>query len=100
MSDVDETINRLKTHKNVIGVVVVNSEGSTIRTTLDPKQTSQYSTLISQLAVRAQVICRELDPEDECTFIRIRTKKHEIMAAPEKEYILIVLQDPSTSDHK
>ena len=33
MSEVEETLNRMQTHKNVQGIVIVNSEGSVIRTT-------------------------------------------------------------------
>ncbi len=28
-------------------------------------------------------------------FLRLRSKKHEIMIAPDKDYILIVLQNPA-----
>lgn len=33
MAEVEETLNRMQTHKNVQGIVIVNSEGSIIRTT-------------------------------------------------------------------
>ena len=33
-------------------------------------------------------------PQNDLTFLRIRSKKHEIMVAPEKEYMLIVIQEP------
>ena len=33
MSDVEETINRIKTHKSVQGIVIVNNEGTIIRST-------------------------------------------------------------------
>ena len=33
MSEVEETLNRLQTHKNVLGIVIVNNEGSIIRST-------------------------------------------------------------------
>jgi len=37
---------------------------------------------------------RDLDPTNDLTFLRIRSKKHEIMVAPDKEFILIVVQNP------
>jgi len=40
---------------------------------------------------------RTLDETDELTFFRIRSKKHEIMVAPDPEYLLIVVQRPSES---
>ncbi len=33
MSEVEETLSRMQTHKNVQGIVIVNAEGSVIRTT-------------------------------------------------------------------
>mmetsp|Transcript_30848 Transcript_30848/g.71651 ORF Transcript_30848/g.71651 Transcript_30848/m.71651 type:complete len:101 (+) Transcript_30848:84-386(+) len=95
MSEVEETINRIKTHKGVSGILIVNSEGVPIRSTLDSRQTLQYSALISQLAAKARSVVRDLDPQNDLTFLRIRSKKHEIMVAPDREYILIVIQDPN-----
>lgn len=34
-------------------------------------------------------------PQDDLVFLRARTKKHEIMIAPDKEYLLIVVQNPT-----
>lgn len=33
MSEVEETLNRMQTHKNVQGIVIVNNEGAIIRST-------------------------------------------------------------------
>jgi len=95
-SEIDETIKRIQGHKGVIGVVVVNNSGVTIRTTLDNEQTSKYSGLLTQLAGKARSVVRELDTTNDLTFLRIRSKKHEIMVAPDKDYMLIVIQDPSS----
>ncbi|CAE7233430.1 Dynlrb2 [Symbiodinium sp. CCMP2592] len=53
MSEVEETLNRIKTHRGVSGIVIVNAESVPIRSTLDKKQTEQYSELVSQLAAKA-----------------------------------------------
>merc|ERR1712187_402869 len=95
MSEVEETINRIRTHKGVTGIVIVNSEGVPIRSTFDNSQTLRYSALISQLAAKARSVVRDLDPQNDLTFLRVRSKKHEIMVAPDREYILIVIQDPN-----
>ena len=36
---------------------------------------------------------RVLDDQDELAFFRIRSNKHEIMVAPDPEYLLIVVQE-------
>ena len=57
-------------------------------------QLFQYSVLVSQLSERAKSIVRDLDPANELTYLRIRSKKHEVLVAPEDDFILIVVQNP------
>ncbi|XP_045193597.2 dynein light chain roadblock-type 2 isoform X2 [Mercenaria mercenaria] len=95
ISEVEETIKRITGHKGVIGVIVVNSEGIPIRTTLDNSTTVQYAGLIHHLTSKARSTVRDIDPQNDLTFLRIRSKKHEIMIAPDKEYLLIVIQSPN-----
>ncbi|KAG0348474.1 Ddynein light chain roadblock-type 1 [Podila humilis] len=97
MSEVEETIRRLSAKKNVQGVVVLNSLGAMIRSTLDPTLGKLYATLMSDLVRMARDSVVELDAQDELSFLRIRTKKHEIMICPEREYLLIVVQIPESS---
>jgi len=82
MSEVEETIKRIQGHKGVVGVIVVNSEGIPIRTTLDNSTTVQYAGLIHQLTQKARSTVRDIDPQNDLTFLRLRSKKHEIMIAP------------------
>uniref|UniRef100_A0A2K5F5U0 Dynein light chain roadblock-type 2 n=1 Tax=Aotus nancymaae TaxID=37293 RepID=A0A2K5F5U0_AOTNA len=93
-AEVEETLKRIQSHKGVIGTVVVNAEGIPIRTTLDNSTTVQYAGLLHQLTMKAKSTVRDIDPQNDLTFLRIRSKKHEIMVAPDKEYLLIVIQNP------
>lgn len=92
--EVEDTMKRIQSHKGVVGTLVVNSEGIPIKSTMDNTTTVQYAGLISQLVDKARSITRDLDPTDDLTFLRIRSKKHEVMVAPDKEFILIVVQNP------
>ena len=56
--------------------------GIPIRTTLDNSTTVQYAGLLHQLTVKAKGTVRDIDPQNDLTFLRIRSKKHEIMVAP------------------
>ncbi|CAI5784433.1 Dynein light chain roadblock [Podarcis lilfordi] len=94
MAEVEETLKRIQSHKGVIGTIVVNAEGIPIRTTLDNSTTVQYAGLLHQLTMKAKSTVRDIDPQNDLTFLRIRSKKHEIMVAPDKEYLLIVIQNP------
>ncbi|XP_023693588.1 dynein light chain roadblock-type 1-like [Brienomyrus brachyistius] len=95
MAEVEETLKRIQTQKGVQGIIIVTAEGIPIRSTLDNASTVQYAGLIQQLVMKARVTVREMDPQNDLTFLRIRSKKNEIMIAPDKDYFLIVIQNPT-----
>lgn len=45
------------------------------------------------LAKKAENIVRDLDPTNDLLFLRIKTKSHEIMFAPDKDYYIFTLYD-------
>mmetsp|Transcript_14409 Transcript_14409/g.31163 ORF Transcript_14409/g.31163 Transcript_14409/m.31163 type:complete len:105 (-) Transcript_14409:456-770(-) len=100
-AQVDETFKRLQSHKGVLGVIVINADGIAIRTTFDNELTVQYAALVSHFTLKARSVVKKLDNENELKFLRIRSKKHEIMIAPEfdknSEYYLLVVQDPAAN---
>ena len=65
-----------------------------VRSTLESYLSAQYSVMVSKLSERANAIVRDLDPSNELTYLRLRSRKHEVLIAPEKEFILIVVQNP------
>jgi dynein light chain roadblock-type len=62
---------------------------------MDPETTTQHAALLQQLSDKAKNVIRELDPSNDLTFLRLRSKKHEIMIAPDKDYLLMVIQNPT-----
>ncbi|KAM7006214.1 dynein light chain roadblock-type 1 [Tautogolabrus adspersus] len=95
MAEVEETLKRIQGQKGVQGIIIVNSEGIPIKTTLDNASTVQYAGLLHQLVMKARSTVRDIDPQNDLTFMRVRSKKNEIMIAPDKDYFLIVIQNPS-----
>uniref|UniRef100_A0AAQ4P774 Dynein light chain roadblock n=1 Tax=Gasterosteus aculeatus aculeatus TaxID=481459 RepID=A0AAQ4P774_GASAC len=94
-AEVEETLKRIQSQNGVQGIIIINSEGIPIKTTLDNASTVQYAGLIHQLVMKARSTVRDIDPQNDLTFLRIRSKKNEIMIAPDKDYFLIVIQNPS-----
>lgn len=104
MSELEEVFNRLSSKPNVVGVILAHCDrgrrpdknhGKPIRSTIDDTQVqNQYANLLTILTTRARRFIKELDSSGELTFLRIRTKKHEIMIAPDPNanYVLIVIQ--------
>ena len=62
--------------------MIVNSEGIPIRSNLDNDQKVNYASLITQLTAKARSVVRDLDATNDLTFLRVRTKKDEILIAP------------------
>ncbi|XP_077282993.1 dynein light chain roadblock [Arctopsyche grandis] len=94
-TEIEDTLKRIHAHKGVVGTIIVNSEGIPIKTSLDNATTVQYAGLISQLADKARSVVRDLDPSNDLTFLRVRSKKHEILVAPDREFVLMVIQNPT-----
>lgn len=84
-------------HKTIRGskLTVIFVVGVAVKSTLDNTSTVQYAGLMGQLADKARSVVRDLDPSNDLTFLRIRSKKHEIMIAPDKDFIMIVIQNPT-----
>ena len=91
--EVKETLRRIEDHPNVAGVIIADGNGSPIYTTFEKEETAYYIQQCTTLLWIARNATREADPTDELQFFRIRTKKYEIMLAPEKEYLLFVMQN-------
>nr|2B95_A Chain A, Dynein light chain 2A [Homo sapiens]2B95_B Chain B, Dynein light chain 2A [Homo sapiens] len=95
MAEVEETLKRLQSQKGVQGIIVVNTEGIPIKSTMDNPTTTQYASLMHSFILKARSTVRDIDPQNDLTFLRIRSKKNEIMVAPDKDYFLIVIQNPT-----
>ncbi|XP_054906072.1 dynein light chain roadblock-type 1-like [Poeciliopsis prolifica] len=95
MAEVDEVVKRLQAQKGVEGVIIANSEGIAIRSTLEDHHTVQYVALIQPLLVKAKKMLQELDPTDDFTYLRIRTEKNEIIITADKEYFMVAIQKPA-----
>lgn len=89
---VEDTLERIQTHKGVVGVVVVNDDNIPIRSTLDNATTLQYVSMCYTLCGIARGIVRDTDPQNDLKILRVRTKKNEIIIAPEAGKSLIVIQ--------
>ncbi|KAE9551829.1 hypothetical protein FO519_004961 [Halicephalobus sp. NKZ332] len=88
--DVDETLQRIQSQKGVTGVIIMDNLGRAIRSTLVDEETKQHATLIHQLCDKSKSVVKELDATDDLNFLRLKTKKYEIMIVPDKEYLVAI----------
>ena len=49
--------------------------------------------IITELAKKARSVVRDINPLNDLTFFRVRSKRQEIMVAPDKALFLIVIQE-------
>jgi dynein light chain roadblock-type len=81
----------------VQGILIFNYEGVALKSTMPRELTVKYSGLFVQLIVKARSVVRSIDAENDLLFLRVRTKKHEVLVAPDKDYVLLVVQDPDSN---
>jgi dynein light chain roadblock-type len=101
MSEVQDTIARIK--KSVKGIVIVNQDGNVVKNYYAEqakREGDDIAKYIPLLAKKARSMIRDLDPTNDLTFLRIKTRNDEIMVAPDKDYMLIVVQGPKESKTK
>ena len=68
-TEIEETLKRVQSHKGVkgqsdryrlpslsLGVLIMNSEGITIKSNLPPEETEMYAALLSQLAIKVLLL--------------------------------------------
>ena len=94
---VEETLNRINTHMGVLGVIIVNKKGVAIKSTMKQEETINNGSLIQMFLDTATATIKSLHAEEDITFIKIRSQIYEIMIAPDREFTMIVLQDPSNT---
>mmetsp|Transcript_3001 Transcript_3001/g.12135 ORF Transcript_3001/g.12135 Transcript_3001/m.12135 type:complete len:103 (-) Transcript_3001:87-395(-) len=94
MSDVEETLERIKTKPGVIGYVICNAEGTVLRRfpTMTPEQAESYLVAMRRLAAKAGGVVRDMNPRDNLEYLRIRCKKQEVVVARDEEFLVIVIQ--------
>eukprot|EP01083_Nonionella_stella_P078818 215921_1 len=93
-NEVEETLARIRSHKGVEGVLIMTKEGAIVHTSLTEEQSKAHAALVSQLTSKALILVESLDPDDELSFLRIRSQKKEIMVAPDKDFLMLVIQNP------
>ncbi len=86
-----KTLQQLQKHPGVKGVIVTNTEGLPISSTLATEKTEVISAQITSLVGKASKVITELG-EGTLNFLTLDAGESELHIAPEEEYVLIVLR--------
>lgn len=82
---------RINENGNVVGTIIVNSEGFPETTTLDSLTAATYSTHLRTLSHLASNALKEIDVTDDLVALRLVSRKAEAVVAPDPEFHLIVV---------
>ena len=87
----------IKNLKGVKGLLIVDENGKFLKSTMslsnNETQPKHYAQKVTELARKARSVVRDIDPLNDLTFFRVRSKRQEILVAPDKNLFLIVIQD-------
>mmetsp|Transcript_91865 Transcript_91865/g.126655 ORF Transcript_91865/g.126655 Transcript_91865/m.126655 type:complete len:104 (+) Transcript_91865:25-336(+) len=102
MAEVEERIARIKNAQGVRGLLITDDNGKLLRqsfTSTDHQvYASQLGKQITELAKKARSVVRDIDATNDLTFFRVRSKKQEILVAPDNSLFLIVIQNTETEE--
>jgi len=101
-TEVETTLGRLTANPAVRGVLVLDRpRGFIIRSagpifeTGDGETARRYAARIHRLlGTSSEEIDGLIEDGDDLRFMRLRTRRHELMISPDERYILVVVQDP------
>ncbi|KAG1848261.1 hypothetical protein F4604DRAFT_1973900 [Suillus subluteus] len=101
--ELEQTLALLSSHRSVLGYLLLlrGDHVSIIRLVFEGEQGKKYATIVGKMVESVQARLEEVSGQkmmecDQIRFMRIRTKRHEIMISPDKRYLLAVLHDPAS----
>ncbi|KJA14693.1 hypothetical protein HYPSUDRAFT_427143 [Hypholoma sublateritium FD-334 SS-4] len=111
--ELEQTLAIMTSHRAVLGYLLITRgpHPRMIRHSgivFDGEQGKRYAAVVARIVETVQAGLEEIQGDDglgdagdesdldEVRFMRIRTKKHEIMISPDDRYLLAVLHDPGT----
>jgi len=103
--ELEQTLALLSSHRSVLGylllsrgqpVSIIRHSGVVFEGEHGRKYASAIGKIVEGVQSALEEVSGEVNEGDEIRFMRIRTKRHEIMISPDKRYLLAVLHDPTT----
>lgn len=104
MSEIEDTKGRINNNKTKVHAFStnLNKGGMEMSSAGKEGEVGMLMNISVTLTKKARMLIRDLDPENDLAFLRIKTKSKELMVSPDKELIFVVLQnlEDNKSDDK
>ncbi|XP_020807798.1 uncharacterized protein LOC110183783 [Drosophila serrata] len=95
---VQATFDRLAQLPGVLAAILIDGKGLPVRSTLNDTDTMRYANKMQPLVTMARSMVQEMEPTDQLTYVRLRTRKQEVMVATENQHTIIIIQDNKVLD--
>lgn len=89
MDENDEFISRIRKH---VDTLIADSNGIILHTTLDQSKSLSYAAEMKLLSSIARNAVRDLDPTNDLMYLRVLSRKQEVMVSSQDEYMLVSVQ--------
>lgn len=90
-------IERIMSHKSVLGMIVATPDSNPLRTNLDSATTMLHTRALRPIMSQAKRAVRDLDPGDDLTALRMRTRTQEYLMATSNGFLVLCMQNLATS---
>ncbi|KAK7694123.1 hypothetical protein QCA50_003699 [Cerrena zonata] len=104
--ELEQTFALLTSHRSVLGylllsrgpqVAIIRHSGVVFEGDQGKKYAHAVERIVESVHTGLEEVAGESGDVDEIRFMRIRTKRHELLISPDGNYLLAVLHDPSTT---
>eukprot|EP01147_Barroeca_monosierra_P010262 gene10262-2412_t len=85
-----QVLERIAQRDSTEGVVILDEKGTMLHSTMEGGLKSAED--IVKIADQARHVIREVDPTNDLSVLRIRTRKREILITPDEKHLLLVFQ--------
>lgn len=89
--EITEMFDRVSRHQGVIGVMVFNSVGVAIKSTLDHEQTRVWSAMVSEMFSKTLDYSKTFGEGVSMKQLRIHSTNYDVIIALEKDHVLVAI---------
>ncbi|XP_017051066.1 dynein light chain roadblock-type 1 [Drosophila ficusphila] len=90
---VDDVFRQVQEKPGVEDILIMNHSGVPVKTSMERHESLQYACLYDNLREKCQAFLAKLDPAQTLTFLRVRTKFHEVLITPDAKITVLVVQN-------
>ncbi|KAH8254537.1 hypothetical protein KR032_010689, partial [Drosophila birchii] len=90
---VEEVFRQVQAKPGVEDILILNHSGVPVKTSMERQDALQHACLYDNLREKCQAVLAKMDPPQHLTFLRVRTKYHEVLITPDTKITVLVVQN-------